>query len=164
MDSPQLESRITGYATLRSDVMALADQINKHRTEHLEMIREFNLGITKLVQFADTIFEKALAERDADGVLLKEYRTVNPSPNDIANNTAPSRRSCSLCGQPGHRKDNCPNAHEVQAEQKATVEARTVKVKLEPGKRGCGNCGEAGHRAQNCPKPPRVKKHRKGKK
>jgi hypothetical protein len=136
MNNPTLAStlvEITGYATLRQDVMALADSINAHRAEHLEMIRAFNEAITTLVQFADQIALKALDERDANGNLLKEYRPVGaestirgPTLTAIADATAPSRRRCSLCDEPGHRKDTCPNAHKVA---KAKKEAPTKKAR-----------------------------------
>jgi hypothetical protein len=118
-------ANIPSYALLRQDIMALADSINNHRAEHLEMIREFNKAITTLVQYADQIALKALDERDANGNLLEAYRYEGPkrpyrgpTTTDIADITAPSRHHCSLCDEPGHRKDTCPNAHKVAKEKK----------------------------------------------
>lgn len=39
------------------------------------------------------------------------------------------RRACSICRQPGHWAKNCPNAHLVQAEKKAAVDAREAAKK-----------------------------------
>jgi len=40
---------------------------------------------------------------------------------------APGKRACSLCREPGHRAQNCPNAHTIRDAKKAEVEARPVK-------------------------------------
>jgi len=44
----------------------------------------------------------------------------------------PGKRACSLCREPGHRATNCPNAHKIQEQKRAEVEARPVKKTRAP--------------------------------
>lgn len=103
------EPTIKGYHALRRDVMDLADKLNERRSEMLVLIRTMNEGITKLVEYADKLYPRALEEVGANGQVKQEYRTHSPSPEDVAAHTNPRHRKCSNCGEPGHTARTCSN-------------------------------------------------------
>lgn len=124
---------IKGYHALRRDVMELADKLNEKRNEMLALIRAQNEGITKLVEYADRLFPRALEEVGANGQVKQEYRTHSPSPEDIAAHTNPRHRKCSNCGVPGHTARTCTNERKVDTEQKERKK-RTMKPLTEEQK------------------------------
>lgn len=167
------EPNIRGYYTLRRDLMTLADETNKIRLQLIEVQRKYSEIVTELVSASERIFTKAVDELDPDGKLKKEFggpyegsATLDTNLQAVADSIQPSRRNCGLCGQPGHRRDNCPNADKVIAEKKATANVKAERTERKAalkgtGKRACSNCHQPGHRAKNCPEPVLPKKGRK---
>lgn len=133
---------IAGYTELRRDLMHLADEWNKKRLELIELQKTFSEGITQLVLAADKIFTKSLAERTADGGLKKEFTTPTNDSTDkietdvqaVADHIMPSRRNCGLCGKPGHRRDNCPNADKIISEEREAKEEKIAKREAKAAK------------------------------
>jgi len=171
----EIARRITGYATLRWDLMKLADEENAIRMKLVEVQTLKNQGITKLVELADRIFTKALPEYDTDGKLKKAYEYAKSPVHGgaaveaVAEFTNPSRRNCGLCGKPGHTRPNCPDADVIQEEKKAEAAVLDERAKAKAaiagtGKRACSNCHKPGHRAKNCTEPVVVRRKKKGKK
>jgi len=126
-----MSETMKGYYALRRDVMALADDLNVQRQKMLETIRAQNEGITKLVEYADKLFPKALNELGSNGELKKEYRTHNPSPEDIAASTNPKQRRCSNCEQLGHTMRTCTNVRAEKPEPEAKPEKKKRNVSPE---------------------------------
>lgn len=123
---------ITGYATLRRDLIHLADEENKTRLALIEIQKMKQEAISKLINKADSMFSKAIAEHTADGSLKKEFK---PDTNvvAVAEHMGAHQRACSHCGQPGHRITTCPSAHlpsaKTQREMKTGVgQAKIVKA------------------------------------
>jgi len=116
---------------------------------------------------------KGISELDADGKLKKEFGgpLKTPEPNGeavqaVADHVNPGRRVCGLCGEPGHRRTNCPDAYKILGEKKATANVKAERAERKAllegtGKRACSNCRKPGHRAKNCPEPVLAKKRRK---
>ena len=138
MDSPQsdrpsiedLAARIKGYATLRYDIMRLADEENALRLKLIEVQLIKNEGITKLVEYADRIFTKALPEYNADGSLKKGYEYAKSPVHGgaaveaVAEFTNPSSRHCGNCGELGHTTRTCSNPRK---EEEAPAEGKGKK-------------------------------------
>ena len=164
---------ITGYYTLRRDLMSLANEFNAKRLELVVLQEKISEGISLLVNASERVFTKSLDELGTDGELKKEFGgpLKDAIPDEeavqrVADHVNPNRRSCGLCGKPGHRRTNCPDADKVLAEKKATsntkVERAERKAALKgTGKRACSNCRKPGHRAKNCPEPVLKKKRKK---
>lgn len=166
---------LKGYTELRRDLLHLSDEFNKTRLQLIEIQKMIGENTLQLALAADRLFAKSLAERNADGALRSEFKSKEspdadpPTETDIeavATHHMPSRRNCGLCGKPGHRRDNCPEADKIIAVKKATVAAKTERSERKAalkgtGKRACSNCHKPGHRAKNCPEPVLPKKRRK---
>jgi hypothetical protein len=91
----------------RAEIMALANLLTERRKELIQTIGLLNPLITALVQKADDLLPAAASEL-AEGIKpIATYAVKNPSPQDIADITAPNRRHCSLCGKPGHDARTC---------------------------------------------------------
>jgi len=164
---------ITGYYTLRRDLMTLANEFNAKRLELIELQKKISEDIALLVNVSERIFTKGLGELDQNGELRKEYGgpLKAEAPNEeavqqVADHVNPNRRACGLCGKPGHRRTNCPDADKVLAEKKATANAKAERAERKAalkgtGKRACSNCHKPGHRAKNCPEPVLTKRRKK---
>lgn len=171
------EPNIQGYFTLRRDLIHLADETNKIRLQLIEVQRKYSEIVTELVVASERIFTKSLDELSPDGELKKEFGGPLPKKGEpetetdvqvVADHIMPSRRNCGLCGKPGHRRDNCPDADKIIAEKKETANEKAERAERKAalkgtGKRACSNCHKPGHRAKNCPEPVLPKK-RRGKK
>lgn len=146
-----------GYNELRNDLLHLADEENKTRLLLIDIQKTKNEAILQLVLAADKLFAKALTERTPDGALKKEFKTTTDV-QAVAEHVMPSRRNCGMCGKPGHRRDNCPEAHRIQQEKKDVAQIKTERAVAKDalkgtGKRGCSNCHKPGHRMKNCTEP-----------
>lgn len=104
----------------RADIINLANLLTERRKELLGTITLLNQAVSSLIQTADGLLPAVATELSAGGkpAIPITYDGPSPSPDDIANAVAPSRRHCSLCDEPGHRKDTCPNAHKVARTRK----------------------------------------------
>lgn len=128
------------YSELRSNLLHLADDWNKKRLELIEVQKLIAASVAQLVEAADKLIPSAHDERDASGELYKQYRP-DTDVQAVADFITPHKRTCSVCGQPGHRAPNCPEA----------LEKREEKPQLRKGQRACSICRKPGHRAKNCP-------------
>lgn len=166
------ELNITGYYTLRRDLMRQADELNKQRLKLVELQEQMSRDISRLVEASERIFSKAVDELDSNGELKKEFGgpmskvETETDVESVDDHVRPSKRNCGLCGKPGHRRQNCPDADTIIAEQKrekaAKDERKERKAALKgTGKRACSNCRKPGHRAKNCPEPVLAKKRGK---
>ena len=130
----------------RAELMRIAKEL----TEELRSTtKRVHLVINKLVGAADALALEAADERSAGEHVTKASPYAprfDLPPGAVANVTVPkiaappymqkivagmdaheAKRKCSVCREPGHRAQNCPNAHKVQAAKKAAVDARPVK-------------------------------------
>lgn len=116
----EIAGRIRGFATLRYEIMRMADEVVELRLKMIEVQQKMNEAVTKAVECADRLFTPSLAEHGSDGELKHEYRT---SPVDgkaiaesIAEHESPSKRRCSNCNQLGHNARTCttPRGETVQ--------------------------------------------------
>jgi hypothetical protein len=129
-------ANIAGYYTLRRDLMHIADETNRIRLDLIEVQRKYSETVTQLIEASDRIFPKSLNELTPDGELKKEFggpKRAEPETvtdvQSVADYMRPSRRNCGLCGKPGHRAPNCPEAHTIREKDKAEKEANGGKKK-----------------------------------
>lgn len=103
------------------------------QTELKQITSRVHLLTNKLIEASDEMKLISANEISAGESVTKKALTYTGQidgmgPNiTVAPKLAPGKRACSLCREPGHRAQNCPNAHEVQAEKKAEVAARPAK-------------------------------------
>jgi hypothetical protein len=125
------EPGLAGYTELRRDLMHLADEENKTRLLLIDIQKQKNEAILALVNAAEKMFGKSIAEMTPDGDLKSEFKT-DTDVEAVATHMQPSRRNCGLCGKPGHRAPNCPNAHEVKAAEEKAAAVPKEKKKRKP--------------------------------
>lgn len=118
------------------ELLDAAAKLNALLVEHNKMVRPL---VSALISSADELKLAASDEKSAGAQVTKKIVTygekgaetgridvtqpnVTAPPNPMK--LLPGKRACSLCRQPGHRAQNCPNAHVVQAAKKQKAEAR----------------------------------------
>jgi len=153
-----------GYTELRNDLMHLADELNKKRLDLIEVQKMISACTLELVLAADKLFTKGLAERTPDGELKKEFKT-DTDVRAVVEHMMPAQRNCGACGKPGHRRQNCPDAHVLQEAKKEVASTKAERAAAKAalkgtGKRACSNCHKPGHRAKNCTEPVLPKRKR----
>lgn len=125
-------AEVTNYATLREDILRLAEEHNRRRLELAAIQQEMTGAITRLVEFAARLFPRAVeaGEYDDRGQVIGEYhppgagKTAQALPLPEGLRAAyvaggGGKRACSICRKPGHRSTTCPEAHLHREAQKA---------------------------------------------
>jgi zinc knuckle protein len=112
------EVEIRGYYELRKDLMQIADRINEQRLELAQLQRQLAEVTTQLVAQSDKLFTRALGELDRNGEPKREVQT-RTNVQAVAEHVKPHRRTCSVCGEPGHRAPNCPDQKQAREEKKS---------------------------------------------
>lgn len=113
-DTPVQEQRDRLMATASDLTQALRDAA-----------RVANTLVNELIGNADSLLMPAADEKDNQGrpkVTPIRHNakptegTPTPEPQSIEKiKLPPGKRGCGSCGQPGHRRQSCPNAHVVRA-------------------------------------------------
>ena len=93
----------------RAEIIKLADALNAHRIALAATINEINKATALLVNAADALLPAAVTER-----------VGAPSTGQLQHIAGP-KRTCGLCHEPGHRRANCPKAHEVKRRPKRHI-------------------------------------------
>jgi hypothetical protein len=140
----------------RTALMQVASALQAELAKVREALRPLSQVAADLVSAADSLLMVSAEEITAGDV--KQVRRVKSNASgdiaiegDIVAYIAPptaeniehvtrvlgeAKRKCSVCRQPGHRAQNCPNAHVVQAQKvKAVAQrdaARKPKRKMKP--------------------------------
>jgi hypothetical protein len=118
---------ITGYATVRNDLMLLADKFNGMRLELVALQRQINEGILALVNASEKMLVKGLGERDAEGELRSEYKP-RTNVEAVVEHMQPGRK-CSLCKEPGHTARTCVNGRKVEVNDDGDVVKPSRRMK-----------------------------------
>lgn len=114
---------------IRDEWLKLADDENKLRLELIKLQEQKSKLIAFCVEQADRLSSKALLELTPDGTrrtvshtrLRQKDYVSETDVESVASYVNPSRRKCGLCKEPGHRADNCPNAHKIVKKEKRKV-------------------------------------------
>ena len=118
---------IRNYATLREDILRLAEEHNRRRLELATIQQEMTGAITRLVECAEKLFPRALeAEQFDDRGQVRPLqhgdvpteRAAEVMGNVVRDFAGRPKRACGLCHKPGHRAPNCPEAHTHRARER----------------------------------------------
>jgi hypothetical protein len=119
------------------------------RLKFIELTKPVSQRIADLVAAADSFMIPSADEISAGEVkIVRQVRTklsgeieiehdgggglIHLTPSIPRAVLAPGKRACGLCRQPGHRQQNCPNAHVVREQKIRKQDAPKPKQKRKP--------------------------------
>lgn len=98
-----------------------------------EMFREVQKVVGRLIAEADSLIPAAADEVEAGQTVTVrpvKFGKVGTLATAIA--SGQTKRTCSLCHEPGHTAPNCPNAHKVREAKIAAQAERKPKRTMKP--------------------------------
>jgi hypothetical protein len=128
----------------RQRLMEAAARIQQELALIREQLRPFSQYVADLIAGGDSLMLQAALEKDKGEVpkvtkgleQMKMPEVVIDKVTTLAASLLPSmsksKRACSLCRQPGHRAQNCPNAHTVREQKMKKMDAPKPKRTRRP--------------------------------